>query len=161
MGNLNDGHFAVYTKRLTFIRFKFQGEKHIPLFIWMAVFFVIYAVGSTVFKMHSIGELFGGFKRYFQAFGLMLALVTLAISRKDINSWLKLLLTIALLQLPFALFERFVLVPLRGGMAAGGQATDVVAGTMGANLQGGSPNSIMVIFIVIAFVFIFRVGKRV
>lgn len=134
-------------------------KKHIPLFIWMAVFFVIYAVGSTVFKMHSIGELFGGFKRYFQAFGLMLALATLAISRKDINNWLKLLLTIALLQLPFALFERFVLVPLRGGIAAGGQATDVVAGTMGANLQGGSPNSIMVIFIVIAFVFVFSRWK--
>lgn len=134
-------------------------KRHIPLFIWISILFVTYAVCSTVFMMHSIGELFGGFKRYFQAFGLMLALVTLSITKKEFNNWLKLLLAIALLQFPFALFERFALVPLRGGIAAGGQATDIVAGTMGANLQGGSPNSIMVIFIIIAFVFVFSRWK--
>jgi hypothetical protein len=106
-----------------------------------------------------MGELFGGFKRYFQTFGLLLALVTLANTQKDFDFWLKLLLIIALLQLPFAFFERFVLVPLRGGLAAGGEATDVVAGTMGANLEGGSPNAIMVIFVLIAFSFVFSRWK--
>lgn len=134
-------------------------KKHIPLFVWIAILFFIYAVGSTAFKLYSIGELFGGFKRYFQAFGLMLALVTLVISRNEFNNWLKLLLAIALLQLPFALFERLILVPLRGGLRVGAEVTDIVAGTMGANLKGGSPNSIMVIFIIIAFVFVFSRWK--
>lgn len=132
-----------------------QFKKPTPLFIWLAVLFTLFAVMATVLQLHSFSELFGGFKRYFQAFGLMLALATIPWARKDFNAWLKLLLIIALLQLPFALFERFVLVSFRGGIElGGGQATDVVAGTMGANLQGGSPNSIMVLFVLLAFAFV-------
>ena len=134
-------------------------KKILPLFIWMAILLVVYATVSSVSHMHGVGELFGGFKRYFQTFGLMLAFATLALSRKDIDKWLKLLLAIALLQLPFALFERFILVPLRGGLASGGEATDIVAGTMGANLAGGSPNAIMVTLILIAFAFVFSRWK--
>ena len=142
------------------IRLNPKQEKHVPVFIWVAGFFVIYALFASVINLHSFGEFLGGFKRYFQAFGLMLALATMALTRKDFDAWLKLLLGIALLQLPFALFERFVLVALRGGMAAGGEATDVVAGTMGANLQGGSPNAIMVTFVLIAFAFVFSRWKE-
>ena len=134
-------------------------NKHIPLFVWIAIVFAFYTIFSTLSHLHSFGELFGGFKRYFQTFGLMLALVTMMYSKEDFDKWLKLLLGIALLQLPFALFERFILVPLRGGLAGGGQATDVVAGTMGANLDGGSPNAIMVTFVLLAFAFIFSRWK--
>ena len=135
-------------------------RKYIPLFIWLAILFVAFAISNTLLQLHSIGQFFGGFKRYFQVFGLMLAIATFAISRKEFDQWLKLLLGIAMLQLPFALFERFVLVPMRGGIAlGGGQATDIVAGTMGANLDGGSPNSIMVTFVLIAFAFIFSRWK--
>lgn len=142
------------------IRLNPNQEKHTPLFIWIAGFFVIYALFASVLNLHSFGELLGGFKRYFQAFGLMLAMATMVLNRKDFDGWLKLLLGIALLQLPFALFERFVLVALRGGIATGGEATDVVAGTMGANLQGGSPNAVMVTFVLIAFAFIFARWKE-
>lgn len=134
-------------------------KKSIPLFIWLALIFVLYALVVSLSQPHGMGELFGGFKRYFQTFGLLLALVTLANTQKDFDFWLKLLLIIALLQLPFAFFERFALVPLRGGLAAGGEATDVVAGTMGANLEGGSPNAIMVTFVLIAFSFVFSRWK--
>lgn len=131
-----------------------------PLLVWMVILFVLYALVVTLSQLHSVGELFGGFKRYFQAYGLLLALAVLALTRKEFDAWLKLLLGIAMLQLPFALFERFILVPLRGGLAAGGEATDVVAGTMGANLQGGSPNAIMVTFVLLAFAFVFSRWKE-
>ncbi len=144
---------------LNLFSFNPQHKKHIPLFIWLLLVFVIYALVVTVSQLHGMGELFSGFKRYFQAFGLLLALVTLANTRKDFDFWLKLLLIIALLQLPFAFFERFILVPLRGGLVAGGQATDIVAGTMGANLDGGSPNSVMVTFVLIAAAFMFTRWK--
>ena len=135
-------------------------RRYIPLFTWLSLTFVIFAVINTILQLHSVGQFLGGFKRYFQTFGLILALATFAISRKEFDQWLKLLLGIALLQLPFALFERLVLVPMRGGIAlGGGQATDIVAGTMGANLDGGSPNSIMVTFVLIAFAFVFSRWK--
>lgn len=130
-------------------------KKSIPLFVWAAILFTCVALISTLFKLHTSGEMLGGFKRYFQAFGLMLALATLALTRKDFNQWLKFLLVIALIQLPFSLFERLVLVKERGGFADwGAAATDVVAGTFGANLFTGSPNSIMVIYILMASAFV-------
>ena len=134
-------------------------SKLVPAFVWAAVIFAFYAVMVTLSQLHSTGELFGGFKRYFQAFGLMLTLVV-AYSRQDFDNWLKVLLYVALLQLPFALFERFILVPLRGGLAAGGEATDIVAGTMGANMDGGSPNAIMVLFVLIAWGFVLARWKE-
>ena len=142
---------------LNLFSFNPQYKKHIPLFIWLLLVFVIYALVVTVSQLYSMLELFSGFKRYFQAFGLLLALVTLANTKNDFDFWLKLLLVIALLQLPFAIFERFILVPLRSGI--GSQATDIVAGTMGANLEGGSPNAIMVTFVLIAFAFVFSRWK--
>lgn len=130
-------------------------KKNTPLFVWVAILFTCVALISTALKLHTAGEMLGGFKRYFQAFGLMLALATLALTRKDFNQWLKFLLGIALIQLPFALFERLVLVKERGGFADwGAAATDVVAGTFGANLFTGSPNSIMVIYILMACAFV-------
>lgn len=144
---------------LNLFSFNPQYKKHIPLFIWLLLVFVIYALVVTFSQLYDISELFSGFKRYFQAFGLLLALVTLANTKNDFDFWLKLLLVIALLQLPFAIFERFILVPLRGGITAGAEATDIVAGTMGANLDGGSPNAIMVTFVLIAFAFVFSRWK--
>ncbi len=144
---------------LNLFSFNPEHKKHIPLFIWLALIFVLYASIVSVMQLHGMGELFGGFKRYFQTFGLLLVLVTLANTKQDFDLWLKLLLIIALLQLPFAIFERFILVPLRGGLAAGGEATDVVAGTMGANIEGGSPNAIMVTFVLIAAAFVFSRWK--
>lgn len=138
-----------------------QHKKTNPLFIWLAILFAIFALLSTVLQFHSFSELFGGFKRYFQGFGLMLVLASMPWAKLDFDRWLKALLAIALLQLPFAIFERFILVPLRGGIEIlGGQATDVVAGTMGANLQGGSPNSIMVFFVLLAFTFVIARWKE-
>lgn len=144
---------------LNLFSFNPEHKKTIPLFIWLALIFMLYALIVSVSQLHGLGELFTGFKRYFQAFGLLLALATLANTKQDFDLWLKLLLIIALLQLPFAFFERFALVPLRGGLAAGGEATDVVAGTMGANIEGGSPNAIMVTFVLIAAAFVFSRWK--
>ncbi|MDX1915340.1 MAG: hypothetical protein SFU55_07130 [Methylophilus sp.] len=131
-------------------------KKSVPLFIWVALAFMLFAVFSTLLQLHSKSELIGGFKRYFQAFGLMLALASMPLERKDFDGWLKLLLGIALLQLPFALYERLILVPKRGGIdLGGGQTTDIVAGTLGINMEGGSPNGVMVILILTAFAFVF------
>lgn len=128
-------------------------QGNVPFFIWLALLFMLQAVLSTIF-FGSLGELITGFKRYFQMYGLLLAFATLAITRDDFQRWLKLLLGIALLQLPFAVYERIVLAPQRSGSVISGEATDVVAGTMGANLVGGSPNSVMALFVLVAFVFL-------
>lgn len=130
-------------------------KKSAPIFIWVAIFFMIYSVMASLLNWESLLQFVAGFKRYFQMYGLMLALAFIPFLTKDIMRWKIILLAIGILQFPFALYELLVLVPQRGGLAAGSQATDVVAGTFGANLEGGSPNSVMVTFLLILFSFIF------
>lgn len=130
-------------------------ERKVPWFIWLAFIFMLYAVGSSLLNWSGFAEFVGGFKRYFQVYGLLLALAFLPLTKKDISLWQKVLLGVAVLQLPFALYELIVLVPQRGGLELNSFATDVVAGTFGANMEGGSPNVVMVVFLLIIFSFIF------
>jgi hypothetical protein len=127
----------------------------VPGFVWLAIAFMAYALLATVLQWNTLAESLAGFKRYFQAYGLMLALAFLPLARQHFQRWQKMLLAIALLQFPFALFELLVLVPKRGGLSFDSSTTDVVAGTFGANMEGGSPGIVMVVFLLIVFCFLF------
>lgn len=123
--------------------------KQAPAFVHLTLAFMVYALAVTFFQDGGLSEGIAGVKRHFQAFGLLLALALFPFAARDFSSWKKFLLLIATLQLPFALYEFFVLVPKRGGLAAGSEVTDVVAGTFGASLEGGSPNSVMAVFLLL------------
>lgn len=138
-----------------FLAIVMKNHGKIPLFIWLAIIFMGYALVVTFVGWDSFTEALAGFKRYFQAYGLLLALAFLPFAKDDFNKWQKLLLAIALLQFPFALYELLVLVPQRGGLSTASYTTDVVAGTFGANLEGGSPGIIMAVFLLITFAFVF------
>lgn len=129
--------------------------RRVPFFVWLSFFFVLYAVAVTVLQWYSFGEFISGFKRYFQASALLVNLATLALTPKHFKQWQKLILAIALLQLPFALYEMIFIVPERVGVVAGAELTDVIAGTFGANLDTGSANAEMATFVIIAFIFLF------
>ncbi|HEX8954769.1 MAG TPA: hypothetical protein VF798_00750 [Burkholderiaceae bacterium] len=126
-------------------------RERLPGFLVIGWLFMVFAVFCTVVQWWSIGEFVAGYKRYFQAFGLMMALATITFSAPAFGRWRKFMVFVALMQFPAALFELVVLVPMRH--SASSDATDVIAGTFGANLEGGSPNSVMVIFIFIAIAF--------
>lgn len=128
-------------------------RQRVPGFLWLAVAFLLASCATTLVTWHSFGEFLAGFKRYFQSFGLMLALAMLTFTPASYRRWRGFLVVVALLQTPAALYELLVLVPQRGGLGLSSETTDVIAGTFGANLKGGSPNSVMVayLFVVLAF----------
>ena len=133
-------------------------QKQIPAFIWLAIIFMLYALLVTIMQWDSVSQFLAGFKRYFQMYGLMLALALLAFKPSEYERWLKLLLIIALIQLPFALFQRFMLGDISTGSAV---LTDRVAGTLGSSSEGGSTNAQMVAFLIMAATFVvarFREG---
>lgn len=134
--------------------FHLARQRHGPMFCWLALLFVAMAMASTFLQWYSTAETAAGLKRYFQAYGLLFALAFMPFSPHDLGAWKKFLLAMALLQLPFALYEFVVLVPLRGGLESGAEATDVVAGTFNANLQGGGSSAEMVAFLFIALAFL-------
>jgi hypothetical protein len=120
-----------------------------PSFIWAAFAFLVYSIIVSLAQWADVAEFVGGVKRYFQGYGLMLALALIPFTSLQLDRWKRLLLVVGLAQLPFAVFQLLVLVPMRGGIGIG-QATDVVAGTFGGSLEGGSNNSDMVMFLLIA-----------
>jgi hypothetical protein len=146
------GMFLLLPVFLTIVR---PGQKTVPAYIWAAIAFMVYALATTAMHWNGLAESLAGFKRYFQVFGLMLALALLPLGRQHFQRWQKILVGLALLQFPFALYELLVLVPKRGGLSVGSSTTDVVAGTFGANLEGGSPGIVMVVFLLVVFCFLF------
>lgn len=125
-----------------------------PAFVWLALAFMVYAVLATLIQFHSVGEFLTAFKRYFQAFGLLFALSWLAIREQDIQRWRKLMVLVALVQLPFALYELIHLVPVRESMRIPGLVPiDVVAGTFGASLYTGGANTEMATFLIVVLAF--------
>ena len=146
------GMFLMLPAFVSVIRKK---QKPVPEFVWMAIAFMGYALLATVLHWHSFAEALAGFKRYFQVMGLLIALAFLTFTKERFERWQKILLGIALLQFPFALYELLVLVPKRGGLSHASFTTDVVAGTFGANMEGGSPGMVMVGFLLVVFCFLF------
>ncbi|MDP2223539.1 hypothetical protein, partial [Nitrosomonas sp.] len=127
--------------------------KGTPVFIWVALGFLVYALLNSFIQWHSPGEFLVGFKRYFQVWGLLFALCWLAFDEQSIHRWRVLFLITGLLQLPFALYELIVFVPpLRSTW--GVAAVDVVAGTFGASMDGGGASGEMALFLIITLAFL-------
>ena len=133
-------------------------RKETPAFVWVAASFLIYAVSVSFVRWYSLGEFSGGFKRYFHMWGLLFALCWLAFDELDIRRLRKFVLMVALVQLPFALYQLIVLVPLREGfrysVPGGLIPIDVVAGTFGAALYGGGFSGEMATFLIIVLAFL-------
>lgn len=128
--------------------------RNTPAFVWVALIFMLYAVVVTLIQFYSIGEFLTAYKRYFQAFGLMFALSWLAIDEQDIFRWRRFFVIVALMQLPFALYERISLVPQREGLHLLNLVPiDAVAGTFGASLYSGGANGEMAAFLIIVLAF--------
>lgn len=128
-----------------------------PTFIWIALLFFIYAIVDSVCQLYSAKEMIGGFKRYFQVWGLLFGLCWLGFSKKDVDQWRKTILVICLLQAPFCLYQNIVLVPIREDYVAsipGLEPIDVVSGTFGANMFGGGNNAEMATALLMVFAFL-------
>lgn len=131
--------------------------KSTPLFIWVALLFFIYTIVDSVVQLYSTKELIGGFKRYYQVWGLMFALSWINFDKKHIEQWRKTVLIICLLQVPFCLYEVLFIVPdLEGLVEVHPELVpiDVVAGTFGASKNGGGNSAEMAIVLIIMFGFL-------
>lgn len=136
-------------------------DSALPLHLWCGVVFLIVAIATTLVHWGSLWEFFTGFKRYFQVWGLMFALVLCPFVDRDYRRWLRFFLLAALIQLPFALYELIWLVPQRETMHILGLVpADVVAGTFGASLYGGGVSGDMAAFQIAVMAFIIALWQE-
>ena len=128
-----------------------------PAFVWLALIFVFFTLLNTLAHWPSAYEAFSGFKRYFQATGLLFALAWLAIEESHIHRWHTLFLIVALFQLPWAVYELVKLVPVRESFRyayPGLVPIDVVAGTFGVTMTSGGANAEMATFLIVVLAFL-------
>jgi hypothetical protein len=131
--------------------------KNTPGFVWVALIFMLLAVINSLAHWQGIAVFIGGFKRYFQVWSLLFAMTWLVRDQNLVRRFLSFILIVALIQLPFALYELIKFVPIREGLVSaypGMVPIDVVAGTFGATLHGGGASGQMVTFLIIVFAFL-------
>lgn len=133
--------------------------KATPTFIWFALFFLAYAIINSLLQWHTAFEFLGGLKRYFQMYGLLFMLCWFDFDDRDIHRWRMFFFLTALLQLPVAIYELLVFAPLLAS-TWGVAAVDLVAGTFGAQKDGGGANAEMCLFLVIMMAFLLARHKE-
>lgn len=129
-----------------------DARKNTPAFVWITLVFMVYVLINMLVQWHSFVETFSGFKRYFQVWGLLFVLCWMVFDKQQIHYWKIFFLFVALVQLPFAIYERIVYVPIREGLKhlyPGLVPIDVVSGTFGASLTGGGTSAEMAIFLIV------------
>ena len=82
------------------------------LVIWLFIF-VLIVIFSSVANWHGIGGSVIGLKGYFQIWGLLIAIYYLMKSAHDSRRLISFFVLLGILQLPFALHQYLVLVPMR------------------------------------------------
>lgn len=130
------------------------GKSHyrspIPIHSKLAVFLLCWAFITLFFHDGVMAEMTGAFKRQFHFFGLLLALTFVPFSQETVRNWLKFLVFVAVIQLPVALYQRFILVPRVEGLEKPGfVALDIVVGTFEGSPTGGGASAVMAMFAVL------------
>ena len=119
----------------------------LPAFVVMAILLMVFGLLSMLYSGGPLSEGVRAGKRYFQFFGVLFILAVVPFPPALIRGWLRFLIALAVVQLPFAVYQRFALVPLLEGKP-GVFPLDIVVGTMEGSLGGGGSSSVMVLLLV-------------
>lgn len=130
------------------------GKRHyqtpVPVHSKLAIALLIWAFVTLFFHNGVMAEMTGAFKRQFHFFGLLLCLTFVPFTENTVRQWLKFLVFVAVVQLPVALYQRFILVPQVEGLEKPGfVALDIVVGTFEGSPTGGGASAVMAMFAVL------------
>lgn len=124
------------------------------------IIFLVYAILNTAFQSDNTAIFVFGTKGYFQVWGLFFAFSLAAAPQATVEQFPRLLLLLALTQLPFAMHQLLFLVPLRVNYGDGVVAEDVVAGTFGASLFGGGAGAVMSILLIMTWAYVLALFRN-
>lgn len=128
------------------------------IIVWMGVFMLIAAIATLVNWNPGVALL--GFKGYFTLWTLVFALLLSRWGIAELDGLLKLMVFIALLQIPFVVHQYLVLVPLREGFGPGIIPVDILVGTFGGNVFGGGANAVLALFAFLVFSCLLGLWRR-
>jgi len=128
-------------------------NRPLPAFVVMAALFFVFGFLSLLYSGGPLAEGVRAGKRYFQFFGLLFILAAVPFPPALVKRWWGFLVALGAIQLPFALYQRIFLVPIREGMP-GVVPIDIVVGTMEGSIVGGGSSSVMAMFLVCILAFL-------
>jgi len=112
-----------------------------------AIVFLLCCLAAVVTNWQGVGNAIPGVKNYFQVWSLFLGLALMTSWAGFEKTLPRVLLVIAILQLPFALHQYLFISPFRYGIGGGIVAVDIVSGTLGGNVAGGGQNALLALFL--------------
>jgi hypothetical protein len=130
---------------------KEKPARPLPAFVILALLLALLAALGALFSDGSLSEISSGAKRQFQFWGVLFLLAVVPFSAVSVKRWIVFLLGVAVAQLPFALYQRVVLVPqVMGFDQPGFVPFDIVVGSFEGSIFGGGASAIMAMFQVLA-----------
>lgn len=145
--------------RLHSSRIAVEGSAVSPMVWWMTAFAMLGLLSSALSEP-TVSEFAFGFKGYFQVWGIFYAIALIRWREESVEGLPKILIWVALFQLPFVLHQYLVLVPSRLGLGGRVVAEDVVAGTLGASATGGGANAVLSILLITSVAILTALYKR-
>jgi hypothetical protein len=128
----------------------------LPTFVVFALLLMVFAGATAFFSNGSLSEISSGAKRQFQFWGVVFLFAVVPFSQVSVRRWMLFLLGVALVQFPFALYQRIVLVPqVMGFERPGFVPFDIIVGTFEGSMFGGGASAIMAMFQVLAVLALF------
>jgi hypothetical protein len=127
-------------------------ERTVPFFVVLAIVIWAYAMLSMAYSAGPPDEGIRAAKRFFQFFGLLFILAVVPFPHRLIKKYFGFLVLLAAVQLPFAIYQRLVLVPLREGMPRV-YPLDIVVGTMEGSIKGGGSSGVLALLLVFILAF--------
>lgn len=110
----------------------------------------IVSIVSLAINFQGVRGTINALQGYFQVAALFVAIILVQWPRDTLSNGLpRLLLVIAVIQVPFALHQLIALVPTRQGLGHGVVAVDIISGTFGGSRMGGGANALLALFQVI------------
>jgi hypothetical protein len=130
--------------------------RRLPAFVVFALLLMVFAGATAFFSNGSLSEISSGAKRQFQFWGVVFLFAVVPFSQVSVRRWMLFLLGVALVQFPFALYQRIVLVPqVMGFERPGFVPFDIIVGTFEGSMFGGGASAIMAMFQVLAMLGLF------
>ena len=129
-----------------------------PLFAWLGMYVIVVVLSSLYMGIPPMQWVAIG-KNYFAFWSVLLIMAFLPVKPSTIEQLWKALILVALVQLPVALYQYFIVGGSRIESGAG-EAWDVVVGTFGGTEEGGGQSAAMGFFQVMMVVFALVLWRR-
>jgi hypothetical protein len=125
-----------------------SNRKHLASVTPLIGVFVFILFFASALNLNSQLQFITGIRNYLPFIGVFIALQMLPASDVDLKKWLKLLLLLGLIQLPFCLHQALFIAPKRErSFSAVGGGAEAIVGSFGGNPLGGGYTGEMAVFV--------------